>query len=110
MLIGLTNALATFQVVVNNTLHKYLDVFVLVYLDNILIYTSSTKEEHAKKVKLVLDKLENYNLLFNLKKYKFYITKTKYLGYIISKNSVRIDLASIKVIVDKPMLRKLKEV
>ena len=110
MLIGLTNALVIFQVVVNNALYKYLDIFILVYLDNILIYTSSTKEEHAKKVRLVLDKLEKYNLLLNLKKYEFYITKTKYLEYIISKDRVRIDLASIKAIVDKSTLKKLKRV
>ena len=110
MLIGLTNALATFQAVVNNALYKYLDVFALVYLDNILIYTKSTKKDYTEKVKLVLNKLEQYRLLIYLKKCKFYVIETKYLGYIILKNSVQIDPILIKAIVDKPTPKKLKGV
>jgi hypothetical protein len=57
MLIGLTNALVTFQVVINKVLNKYLDVFILVYLNNILIYTNSTKEEYIRHIRKVLKKL-----------------------------------------------------
>ena len=46
MPIGLTNAPATFQAVVNKVLHEYLDVFVLVYLDDILVYTKGTEADH----------------------------------------------------------------
>jgi hypothetical protein len=53
MLFGLTNAPATFQVYINNVLRKYLDVFVVVYLDNILVY-SKTYDEHIRDVRKVL--------------------------------------------------------
>jgi hypothetical protein len=55
----------------NNALHKYLDIFVIIYLDDVLVYLVS-KEEYIKHVKLVLKKIEKYNLLLKLEKCKFY--------------------------------------
>lgn len=63
MPMGLTNAPATFQAVINEVLHEYLDVFVLVYLDDILIYTKGAEEEHQQKVLQVLEKLAENKLL-----------------------------------------------
>ena len=53
ILIGLTNAPATFQSIINKALHEYLDVFIIAYLDDVLIY-SRTLEEHVEHVKKVL--------------------------------------------------------
>jgi hypothetical protein len=61
MLFRLTNALATFQELINNVLRTYLDIFVVVYLDNIPIY-SATLEEHVEHVKIVLRCLNKFNL------------------------------------------------
>ena len=67
----LTNALASMQRLMNDALHEYLDIFVIVYLDDILVYSTS-KEEHIKHVRLVLDKLKEYSLLLKLEKCEFY--------------------------------------
>ena len=69
MLIGLTNTLAIHMQLVNNVLKEYLDVFVVAYLDDILIY-SRTKEEHIEHIQKVLTKMLEYNLLLNPKKCK----------------------------------------
>lgn len=68
---GLTNAPASMQHLMNNTLHKYLDIFAIVYLDDILVY-SADKDEYMQHVKLVLEKLKEYNLLLKLEKCKFH--------------------------------------
>ena len=67
----LTNAPASMQRLMNDALHKYLDIFVIVYLDDILVYLTS-EEEHIKHVQLVLDKLKEYSLLLKLEKCEFY--------------------------------------
>ena len=72
MPIGLTNAPATFQALVNLVLREHLDQFVLAYLDNILIY-SETLEEYKKHVRTVLKKLQKASLVVKLEKCSFYI-------------------------------------
>jgi hypothetical protein len=110
MLIGLTNALVTFQVVINKVLNEYLDVFILVYLDDILIYTNGTKEEHIRYIKKVLKKLQEYKLLLKLEKCEFYVTKTDYLRYTISRNGVGMNPAKVQVVLDWLVPTKVKEV
>ena len=79
-------------------MYKYLDVFVIVYLDDILVYTNGTLEEHKEYIKKVLAKLRKYNLLINLEKSEFYIKETKYLGFIVSEKEVRIDPEKIEAV------------
>ena len=62
MPVGLTNAPATFQALINTTLCKYLDIFVTAYLDDILIYTKSTLKEHIQAVKKVLKALQEADI------------------------------------------------
>ena len=59
---GLTNAPATFQALINTTLCKYLDVFITVYLDDILIYTKSNLKEHIQEVKKVFKALQEADI------------------------------------------------
>ncbi|KFZ17321.1 hypothetical protein V501_01795 [Pseudogymnoascus sp. VKM F-4519 (FW-2642)] len=68
---GLTNAPASMQRLMNDALHEYLDIFVIVYLDDVLVYSAS-KEEHVEHVKLVLKKIEKYNLLLKPEKCEFH--------------------------------------
>ena len=81
----------------NNVLFDYLDDFCTAYLDNILIYLDN-KLEHKHYVKKVLDRLRNASLQIDLKKYEFYVTYTKYLSFIISTNSLKVDLDKILVV------------
>ena len=68
---GLTNALASFQTMVNQILRDYIDDFVVVYLDDILIYLKTIKE-HRWHVKLILEKFKKYELSINLEKSEFH--------------------------------------
>jgi hypothetical protein len=81
----------------NNILFDYLDDFYTIYLDNILIY-SNDSFKHEIYIRLVLQKLYNTSLQADIKKYKFNITRTKYLGFIILTNSILIDLEKILII------------
>ncbi len=69
---GLTKASDMFQGYINKILAKKLDIFVIVYFDNILIYTKSEGKEHVQVVQWVLDQLWKYSLYINLKKCRFY--------------------------------------
>ncbi len=71
-----------FQRQINHILGKHLDKFVMVYLDNIIIYLN-TEEEYKKYVKWVLKRLYNKNIPITVEKYKFYIRKTDFVGFII---------------------------
>ena len=79
---GLTNAPASFQHLINDTLREFLDVFCTTYLDDILIY-SDTLEEHKAHVTSTLRKLESAGLYLKPEKCKFHIQKIKYLGLYI---------------------------
>ena len=79
---GLINAPATFQSYINNVLQKYLDVFVTVYIDNILIY-SETKEEHRVHIQKVLTALNKEGIRLKWEKSKFHKQEIGFLGYIV---------------------------
>jgi len=68
----------------NDTLYKYLNIFCICYIDDILIY-SCTLKEHKEQVRQVLYKLKEAGLFVKLKKWEFSITKTSFLSFIISK-------------------------
>ena len=95
---GLTNAPATFQSVINNALHEYLGIFVTAYLDDVLVYSSGTLEEHVEHVKKVLRKLKEYKLYLQLGKCEFYVKKTEFLGFIVSTEGVKINLKKISAV------------
>jgi len=81
----------------NKMLIEYLDDFCIAYLDNILIYSSNLLE-HDKHICKVLLQLCKAGLQADIKKCKFNITYTKYLGFIISTNSMEVDLEKVEVI------------
>ena len=80
-------------------LGEHLNEFIIAYLDNIIIYSNS-KEEHFQYVKWVLQRLADKKMLVAIKKYKFYITKTKFCKFIIKLRKLSMDLKKIKVIVN----------
>ena len=71
---GLTNAPAVFMCLMNNIMHKYLDKFVVMFIDDILIY-SKTEEEHKEHVKIVLQELREHQLFAKFSKCDFFKVK-----------------------------------
>ena len=97
MLFGLTNALATFQALTNITLCKYLDIFVIAYLNDILTYTKGTLEVHVQLVKKVFKVLQEANIR-QPDKYKFHVKEVKFLRSIITTNGIWMDEEKVKAI------------
>jgi len=106
---GLTNAPASFQRFMNDVFKDLLDICVVVYLDNILIY-SDTHDEHLKQVQEVMRCLCSNHLYVKIKKCEFNIDKTNFLGFIISPKGLQMDDSKVQTIRNWPTLRKVKEV
>ena len=79
---GLKNAPTTFQQLINDTVRKYLDKFVITYLDDILIY-SDTLKEHQQHMPKVLEKLNEKALYIKKKKSRFEVQEVEFLEYVI---------------------------
>ena len=85
---GLTNAPASFQGYINKILAEKLDIFVIVYLDDILIYTDDDGS-HVAAVQWVLKQLRKFSLFANLKKCRFHQEEVRFLDYVLSSKSIR---------------------
>uniref|UniRef100_A0A8R7TSZ5 Reverse transcriptase domain-containing protein n=1 Tax=Triticum urartu TaxID=4572 RepID=A0A8R7TSZ5_TRIUA len=94
---GLTNAPATFQALMNKLFAPYLRKFVLVFFDDILIF-SRTPEEHQQHLTLVLEILKANNLLLNRSKCNFGTTTVEYLGHILSAQGVATEPGKIEAV------------
>uniref|UniRef100_A0A803JPC4 ribonuclease H n=1 Tax=Xenopus tropicalis TaxID=8364 RepID=A0A803JPC4_XENTR len=98
---GLCNAPATFQHLVNDIFRDFLDIFVIIYLDDILIF-SKDLEEHRKHMKKVFLRLRTHQLFVKLEKCLFEKTTIDFLGFIISPFGIRMDPKKISSILDWP--------
>ena len=98
---GLCNAPATFQRIMNHLLREGLDKFVLVFLDDILIF-SRTKEEHLQHIKAVLHRLRSEKFFGRLHKCEFFRTEVEYLGFDVGKDGIKPSLSKIKAILNWP--------
>ena len=87
MSFDLINASAIFQVYINQTMRDILDVYCIVYLDDILIYFENEKE-HEKHVREILRRLDRYQLFVKLSKCKFHKIAVRFLEYIVRKDDV----------------------
>ena len=96
---GLTNAPAAFMDLMNRVFKPFLDQFVVVFIDDILIY-SKTEEEHAQHLEIVLQILRKHKLYAKLKKCDFWLNKVSFLGHIISGEGISPDPTKIQAIVD----------
>ena len=85
---GLTNAPASFQGYINKILAEKLDIFVIVYLDDILIYTDDDGDGHVLAVRWVLEQLRKFSLFANLKKCRFHQEEVWFLGYVVYSKGI----------------------
>ena len=91
----MTNSLAIFQTMINNIFQNLIvEGIVVVYLDNILIFTKM-KEEHEQAVRRVLQVLKENKLFLRLEKCEFCKQRIEYLGLVISENEVSMDLVKV---------------
>ncbi len=106
---GLTNAPAAFQRFVNDVFADMLDVSVVVYLDDILIY-SNDPTEHQEHVRKVLCRLRANGLYCKGSKCEFHRDSVEYLGYILSPEGLRMSEDKVKAILDWPVPQKVKDI
>jgi hypothetical protein len=95
MSFGLTNAPTYFMYLMNKVFMKYLDTFMIVFIDDILIF-SKMMEEHEEHLRLVLEKLRSNQLYAKFSKCEFWLTKVAFLGHVISTGGVSVDSGKIK--------------
>ena len=109
MSFGLCNALATFVRVINDVFKPFIDDFVIVYLDDILVF-SGTWDEHVRHVKKVLDTFQREKLYVKLSKCESGKMTLVYLGHIVGGGKLKIDPSKIDVIVNWPDSKRVTEV
>jgi hypothetical protein len=95
MSFGLTNVSTYFMYLMNKVFMEYLDKFVVVFSDDIVVF-SKTKEEHEKHLRLVLEKLQSNKLYAKFSKCEILLTKVAFLGHVISAGGVAVDPSKVK--------------
>jgi hypothetical protein len=106
---GLMNAPGVFMSLMNRVFREYLDKFIQVFIDDILIY-SQTMEEHDEHLRLVLQCLRENKLYGKLSKCSFYQSKIHYLGHVISEEGITMDPTKVEAIMEWPAPMNVPEV
>lgn len=104
---GLTNAPATFQNLMNDIFKPYLRHFILVFFDDILVYSTSW-EDHLTHLSITFQILKNHHLFFKKQKCSFGQSKVKYLGQIVAWDGVATDPSKLQAIIDWPTPTNVK--
>ena len=97
MLFRLTNILVTFQILINNVLYEYLNIFIIAYLDNILIYLENPRD-YIKYIQTILEYFQKAKLRLRLEKCKFYKEEVNFLRFIVNTKGVKISKDKIEVV------------
>lgn len=94
---GLTNTPSTFMRLINHALRSFIGKFIVLYFNDILIYSKSINE-HIKHLKQVIDAIRAEKLYTKLKKFTFCMDCIIFLGYLVSTNGIEVDQEKVKVI------------
>ena len=104
MSFGLTNAKAAFMDLMNRVFRPYIDQFVMVFINDILVY-SKDREDHDTHLQVVLKTLRKEQLYAKLSKCEFWLREVSFLGHIVSEEGIRVDPKKIEVIIEwKPLI------
>ena len=106
---GLTNAPAAFMDLMNRVFQPYLDRFVIVFIDDILVYSGSS-EEHSEHLRIVLQTLRERQLYAKLSKCQFWLDRVAFLGHVISAEGVSVDPQKIEAVVNWKPTKNVSEV
>ena len=106
---GLTNAPATFMDLINRVFQSYLDRFIIDFIDDILVYSSSPKER-SEHLRIVLQTLREQQLYAKLSKFQFWLNRVAFLGHVISAEGVSVDPQKIEAVVSWKPLKNVSEV
>ena len=106
---GLANAPATFQNMMNKIFKGMIDHRVVIYLDDILIYSRSD-EDHIPLTKKVLERLQQHQLALSPEKCEWHMSKVNFLGYIITENGIEMDQEKIRTVLEWKEPTTVKEV
>jgi hypothetical protein len=99
MSFGLTNAPAYFMNLMNKIFMEFLDKFVVVFIDDILVYSQS-EEEHEQHLEIILETLRQHKLYAKFSKCEFWLKEVGFLGHILSAGGIAVDLAKIKTVTE----------
>ena len=94
---GLTNAPAVFMDLMNRVCKPYLDKFVIVFIDDILIY-SRNKSDHEQHLRLILELLRNEKLYAKFSKCEFWLREVQFLGHVINEKGIQVDPTKIEAV------------
>src|SRR6185312_5503728 len=96
---GLTNAPAYFMYLMNSVFMPELDKFIVVFIDDILIY-SKNEEEHEKHLRIILQRLRDHQLCAKFSKCEFWLNTVKFLGHTISSEGISVDPSKVQEVMD----------
>src|SRR5579859_8054662 len=106
---GLCNALSTFQHYMNDTFRDFLDRLLIVYLDDLLIF-SDTLAEHKQHIRAVLERLQSVGLYLKPSKCQFHVQEVEFLGFIVGPEGVKMNPAKISAITEWPQPKSVHDI
>ena len=107
---GLSNAPASFQGYINKILAKKLDIFIIMYLDDILIYTEDPGQAHVNVVQWILDILRKHRLYAKLKKCCFHKDEVCFLHYVVLAQGIRMEDEKIEAVRNWPEPKSVRDI
>jgi hypothetical protein len=109
MSFGLTNAPAHFMYLMNSIFMEELDKFVVVFIDEILVFSKSRKE-HEGHLHIVLPRLRDHQLYVKFSECEFWLTKVQFLGHVVSSVGISVDLSKVREVLDLKPPRTVHQV